>query len=126
MQPFHARPLVYVAAPYTRPDPVQNTHIAVMAAEELHKSELVTCVVPHLSLLWHVIAPHEDVNHWYEYDLAVLKRCDALLRLPGESSGADNEVSFAEEHGVPVFHDRDHLLSWAFVRQTAMSELAEP
>lgn len=125
MQRFHERPLVYIAGPYTRPDPVSNTHRTIMAAEDLHDSGLVTCVVPHTTLLWHAIAPHDDVEHWYEYDLAVLKRCDALLRLPGDSSGADNEVAFAEEHGVPVFHDRDHLLSWAFIRRSEM-EAVEP
>jgi hypothetical protein len=30
--------------------------------------------------------------------------CDAILRLPGESAGADEEVKLAKELGKPVFY----------------------
>lgn len=30
--------------------------------------------------------------------------CDAVLRLPGESKGADNDVSIAKERGLPVYY----------------------
>src|SRR5947209_20037439 len=30
-------------------------------------------------------------------------RCDAVLRIPGESRGADQEVRMAKERGMPVF-----------------------
>lgn len=110
---FVDRPLVYVAGPYTRPDPVSNTHRAIQVAESLHETGAVTCIVPHTTLLWHVIAPHDDVTHWYEYDLAPLARCDALYRIPGDSSGADAEVAFAVERGIPVFYTIDDLLAWA-------------
>lgn len=40
---------------------------------------------------------------WLGLDLPVVERCDAVLRLPGDSSGADREVAHAKEHGVPVF-----------------------
>jgi len=35
----------------------------------------------------------------------LLQHCDAVLRLPGASSGADNDVRLAVERGLPVFHD---------------------
>lgn len=110
---FCDRPLVYVAGPYTRPDPVFNTHAAVRAGEDLQSTGLVTCLVPHLSLLSHIIVPHNDIDHWYEHDLATLARCDALIRLPGDSSGADNEVEFAIERGIPVFYGTATLVEWA-------------
>lgn len=109
---FTDRPLVYVAGPYIRPDPVENTHKTIRVADELHDSGLVTAHVPHLTLLWHAITP-QPADHWYAYDLAVLARCDALLRLPGDSTGADNEVAFARERGIPVFYDPEALLMWA-------------
>lgn len=108
--PFHGRPLIYLAGPYTSPDPVRNTHDTIQAAERLHETELVTCHVPHLSLLWHIVSPHDDVEFWYSYDLAVLKRCDALLRLPGKSSGADREVDFALGNHIPVWKDENALI----------------
>jgi hypothetical protein len=33
----------------------------------------------------------------------LLQRCDAVLRLPGESRGADQDVAIAEARGIPVF-----------------------
>lgn len=116
---FADRPLVYVAGPYTRPDPPMNTHEAIRVAEALQDSGKVTCVVPHLTLLWQAIQPHADVEYWYEYDLAMLARCDALYRLAGESSGADNEVAFALSRGIPVFDGSrrlEILLEWAEAR----------
>jgi hypothetical protein len=35
----------------------------------------------------------------------LLQHCDAVLRLPGESVGADTDVRIAEERGLPVYHD---------------------
>lgn len=35
----------------------------------------------------------------------LLQRCDAVLRLPGESAGADQDVAIAEARGLPVYHD---------------------
>ncbi|MDQ1217958.1 DUF4406 domain-containing protein [Microbacterium arborescens] len=33
----------------------------------------------------------------------LLQRCDAVLRLPGESRGADQDVAIARERGIPVY-----------------------
>ncbi|WP_164540853.1 DUF4406 domain-containing protein [Streptomyces abyssomicinicus] len=35
----------------------------------------------------------------------LLARCDAVLRLPGESTGADQDVATARRRGLPVYHD---------------------
>jgi nucleoside 2-deoxyribosyltransferase len=109
---FVDRPLVYVAGPYSRPDPVENTHRTIRIASELCAEGLVTPVVPHLTMLWHAVEPH-PLEHWYEYDLAVLARCDALLRLEGASTGADAEVEFARAREIPVFASREDLAVWA-------------
>ena len=34
----------------------------------------------------------------------LLARCDAVLRLPGESTGADHDVAIARQRGLPVYH----------------------
>jgi hypothetical protein len=34
----------------------------------------------------------------------LLRHCDAVLRLPGESTGADQDVRIARERGLPVYH----------------------
>jgi hypothetical protein len=33
----------------------------------------------------------------------LLQHCDAVLRLPGESAGADQDVAIARERGLPVY-----------------------
>ena len=33
----------------------------------------------------------------------LLHHCDAVLRLPGESTGADQDVAIARERGLPVY-----------------------
>ena len=34
----------------------------------------------------------------------LLAVCDAVLRLPGDSKGADQDVAIAQKRGIPVFH----------------------
>jgi hypothetical protein len=39
-----------------------------------------------------------------EYDRTIIKHwAEGVLRLPGESNGADSEVELAKELGLPVF-----------------------
>ncbi|MFF0430812.1 DUF4406 domain-containing protein [Streptomyces sp. NPDC004327] len=35
----------------------------------------------------------------------LLAHCDAVLRLPGDSTGADQDVATARRRGLPVYHD---------------------
>ncbi len=35
----------------------------------------------------------------------LLSKCDGVMRLPGASVGADNDVRIAVELGIPVWHD---------------------
>jgi len=93
-------PLIYIAGPYTKPDPVENTHRIIEIADALWNTGVIP-VVPHLSLLWQLVRPrpYED---WLEYDLHLMARCDAVLRVRGASQGADREVCQACENGQPV------------------------
>lgn len=104
-------PLVYVAGPYTHPDPVENTHKAIKFADFLGQCGCVP-VVPHLTLFWHSVTP-KPYDHWLAYDLRILERCDALFRMRGESSGADEEVEHAKACGIPVFTNHVLLGEWA-------------
>lgn len=46
-----------------------------------------------------------DGDVMYETAKRLLQHCDAVLRLPGESSGADTDVAIARERGIPVYFD---------------------
>ncbi|MHB8811782.1 MAG: DUF4406 domain-containing protein [Steroidobacteraceae bacterium] len=49
----------------------------------------------------------DDVFRRYQYPVAhrLLERCDALLRIPGESKGADLDVQRARQLGLRIFSD---------------------
>lgn len=39
----------------------------------------------------------------------LLEHCDAVLRLPGASTGADQDVAIARRRGIPVYHRLDEV-----------------
>lgn len=104
------KPLVYIAGPYTSPDPVTNVRDAVFAAESVRALGAVP-FVPHLFHLWHTISPH-PYEFWMGVDFDMLDRCDAVWRLPGASPGADREVDRALIAGKPVFFGIRGLAEW--------------
>lgn len=106
-----SKPLVYVAGPYTNPDPVANTHEMIRVGTRLVEEGRVTPIIPHLSMLWHVVTPR-PIEFWYAYDLEVMAHCDVVLRLPGISTGADAEVAEAKRLGLPVVFSTDELGEW--------------
>ena len=53
---------------------------------------------------------HSD---WLAVDFAWIRVCDAVLRLPGESVGADMETAEAKRLGIPVFESIDDIVRWA-------------
>jgi hypothetical protein len=105
------KPLVYVAGPYTHPDPVENTHKAIRAGIALQETGLCAIIIPHLSMLAHVVSPRPP-SFWYELDLDQIAHADALYLLPGESWGADREVERAHELDIPVFEQHHELMTW--------------
>jgi len=40
----------------------------------------------------------------------LILKCDAILRLPGESKGADGDTRIARQNNIPVYYDLDQLL----------------
>ncbi|MBA4198288.1 MAG: DUF4406 domain-containing protein [Chitinophaga sp.] len=49
--------------------------------------------------------PGDDAWNEIQYPIAhrILAKCDAVLRLEGESKGADEDVRVAKERGLPIF-----------------------
>lgn len=98
---------IYIAGPYSGGDPVINVQRAIAAAEEvLHYNHVP--FVPHLSHLWHLVKPH-PYDFWIAMDLAWLMKCDAVLRIPGESPGADEEVKLARALSKPVYYSINEI-----------------
>ena len=99
-------PLIYIAAPYTVPDPVENTHVACRIADALLEAGF-TPVVPHLTMFWHLISP-KPYGIWLAYDQELLRRCDVLLRIPGFSKGATQECTLADSLNIPVIRPKSN------------------
>lgn len=108
------KPLVYLAGPITS-DPLGHTRTAINVADELINSGFAP-IVPHLSVLWQMISPKTH-SEWLELDVEILRRCDALLRIAGESKGADIEVEFARTQRIPVFYRVCDLIDWKLSRE---------
>ena len=91
---------VYIASPYTLGDAAQNVRRQIDVANDLMNRGHVP-FTPLLSHFHHLVhwRPHED---WIKYDLAWIESCDILVRLPGESKGADMEVEHATKMGIPT------------------------
>jgi len=114
---------VYVAGPLTcAGDPeamFHGVHDAICAASDLMRAGL-TPFLPHTSVLHAIVTPDLHYEDWLAYDFNWLAKCDAVLRLPGESNGADREVIEAGRLGILVFyvegaagHNKGSLYQWA-------------
>jgi hypothetical protein len=102
------RKVVYIASPYTKGDVAVNVRESILIADKLAKLGYLP-FWPLSSHFWHLLVPHE-YKFWTEMDLEWLYHVDYLLRLPGESSGADAEVKFSIGLGIPVFYSLEELV----------------
>jgi hypothetical protein len=116
------KPIIYVASPYTKGDVSVNVHFQCKIFDELMDEKIVIPVVPLWSHFQHTIFPR-PYQDWIEYDLALLNRYDACLRLgvvnekldysQYDSSGADGEVKEFKRLNKPVFFNKKDLYEWA-------------
>jgi nucleoside 2-deoxyribosyltransferase len=98
---------IYIASPYTIGSPEENVNRSLDAAEEVLRMGLVP-FCPLLTHYWDLYKKH-TYQEWLTYDLEWLKKCDAVLRLPGISAGADTEVKFAHALEKPVYYSLQEL-----------------
>ena len=126
--------LVLIAGPYLSGTDGDPAKIAANRAR-LEAAALPIYERGHLPLLGEWLAlpiihaaggrePGDAVFHAYQYPVAerLLARCDAVLRLPGASRGADMDVERARARGLPVVYDVNELP----LRQQAAIAVAIP
>lgn len=100
---------VYIASPYTTGDQILNVRRSLDVAAALIEVGLAP-YCPLLSHFHHFLYPL-PYDKWTELDLEWVRRCDALLRLTGESKGADREVEEAIACGIPVYYSIHSLVN---------------
>lgn len=117
---------VYIAGPISKGDMLHNLRQADAAFFRLLRAGIAP-----MNPMWSVfagsatrpVAPDGPVcstadvlpngtTHadWMGVDLPWVEAAHAVLRLPGESVGADAEVRHAVRHNIPVYHDIDDLI----------------
>lgn len=99
---------VYVAGPYTKGDRSENVRRAMTATIELMDAGHEP-FCPILSHFLDLFFPR-PWGEWLRVDLAWVEVSEALVKLPGESVGADREAVRAETIGIPVYHSVEGFL----------------
>lgn len=99
---------IYIASPYTLGDVAVNVKVQMSTVNKLMDLGFVP-FAPLYSHFQHMMypRPYED---WLKMDLEWVEMCDCLLRLPGESKGADEEVEHAKKHNKPIFYYIEDLV----------------
>lgn len=98
---------VYVAGPLTKGNLFANVREAALMGDRVWRAGFAP-FVPHVFSLGEVIVPREYEDAM-AFDFEWVRRCDALLRLEGESPGADREVAYARECLIPVYYNLEDL-----------------
>lgn len=100
---------VYIASPYTKGDVAVNVKRQIDCAEELMNLGFLT-FVPLYFHFQHMAHPR-PYDYWTKVDLEWIRVCNVVLRLEGESEGADKEVEFAKSIGVEVVYNIEELIN---------------
>ncbi len=107
--------MILIAGPYrsgTNDDPAKmasNLQRLESVSWSLFQAGYIPMIGEWVALpIWQVAGGKTVGDALYEQILhptagRLLQLCDAVLRLEGESKGADNDVRLAQERGIPVY-----------------------
>lgn len=102
--------IIYIASPYSSYADKQAAVDAQMAAFATLRDLGHETIAP---LLSHYIDQRHPASYarWLQWCLAMVAVSDVVLRLPGDSDGADREVAEARRLGKPVVYGIDGFVS---------------
>jgi len=113
---------ILVAGPYrsgTNDDPElmqQNLERLETAALTLFRAGHIPLIGEWLALPLLKVAgskkPGDDLYQEISYPVAhrLITKCDAILRMEGNSTGADNDVKVAQQLGLPVYYHIEDII----------------
>ena len=82
---------------------------AFLELVELGLSPLLPQLTEFIEIECGIRLPHAT---WMDLDMPWVEASDIVLRLPGDSTGADLEVAHAAKFGLPVFYSLDEIREW--------------
>jgi len=107
--------LILIAGPY-RSGTNGDSHLIAQNLERLESFALSIYKAGHIPVIGEWVALPlmkqagslklgDEISEQYLYPVAsrLLERCDAVLRIEGESKGADGDVRIARERGLEVY-----------------------
>jgi hypothetical protein len=120
---MNTKPLtILVAGPY-RSGTHDNPELMQQNLERLEASALKLFRAGHIPLIGEWLAlpllkiagskkPGDEIYKEILYPVAhrLITKCDAILRIEGESTGADNDVKIARELGLPVYYHIEEII----------------
>lgn len=113
--------MILIAGPYrsgTGDDPqkmAENLRRLESVSYELFKAGHLPMIGEWVALpVWHTAGGETVGDTLYDEIFhptagRLIERCDAVLRLEGASTGADNDVRLAHERGIPVYYSLDDV-----------------
>jgi len=103
---------IYIASPYTVGDVAVNVKAQLDAAAKLIDVGFAP-FVPLYSHFQHMAHPR-PYHVWTSLDNEWVPVCDCVLRLPGESKGADAEVELAKSLNLPIYYSVEEAIEAYF------------
>jgi hypothetical protein len=101
---------VFISSPYTKGDGAVNVRRQIDAVDALMNNGFAP-FAPLYSHFQHLVHPR-PYHDWIDIDLFWVGECDCVLRLYGESKGADMETEHAHKLGKPIFYSLDELYQY--------------
>lgn len=104
---------VYISGPVTSSGwVIHHLRRAIDAADQVAAAGFIP-YIPHMAIIWDLVHPEHDYEFWlYTVTLPWVAKCDYLIRLPGESFGAEKEEEVARMLGKKIFYSVGEFLAW--------------
>lgn len=105
--------IIYLACPYTHPDPVirrARFEIAtIVAANLIRQGKIVFSPITMTHPIDGVLAGDQNTlgsDYWVKFDEAFMRMCSEMMVIKADgwdkSSGIKREIEFFKEHGKPI------------------------
>jgi hypothetical protein len=102
--------IIYIASPYSSyADKQEAVNVQIDAFAALRDAGHQ----PIAPLLSHYVDQRHPASYarWMEWCKVMVSVCDLLVRLPGKSDGADDEVAEARLRGIPVVYGVESVVN---------------